>query len=91
MPVLTVEGFYREGKIELAETPDGAREARVLVTFLPAADREENASAEERRAAAQRMFERMERGISFGGEKFNRDESYEERMRELDERRARKR
>jgi hypothetical protein len=29
------EGIYREGKVELLETPDGVQEARVIVTFLP--------------------------------------------------------
>jgi len=32
----TVEGIYRNGKIELAETPMEITEARVIVTFLPA-------------------------------------------------------
>ena len=31
----TVEGIYREGKIELLETPNDMRESRVIVTFLP--------------------------------------------------------
>jgi hypothetical protein len=36
MALLTVEGVYRNGKVELAETPAGVGEAaRVLVTFLP--------------------------------------------------------
>jgi hypothetical protein len=30
-----VEGIYRDGKIELLETPPGVKEARVVVTFLP--------------------------------------------------------
>jgi hypothetical protein len=30
-----VEGIYREGKIELLETPSDVKEARVVVTFLP--------------------------------------------------------
>lgn len=30
----TVEGIYRNGKIELAETPTEITEAHVLVTFL---------------------------------------------------------
>jgi hypothetical protein len=29
----TVEGIYRDGKIELLETPDDVDEARVIVTF----------------------------------------------------------
>ncbi len=30
-----VEGIYRDGKIELLETPPEVKEARVVVTFLP--------------------------------------------------------
>jgi len=30
----TVEGVYKEGHIELSETPEGVQQARVLVTFL---------------------------------------------------------
>lgn len=32
----TVEGIYRDGKIELLQTPASVKAARVLVTFLPA-------------------------------------------------------
>ncbi len=32
----SVEGVYRDGKVELFETPDDLEEARVIVTFLPA-------------------------------------------------------
>jgi hypothetical protein len=31
----SVEGVYRDGKIELLETPHDIEEARVIVTFLP--------------------------------------------------------
>jgi hypothetical protein len=31
----TVQGVYREGKIELLEAPPGVTTARVIVTFLP--------------------------------------------------------
>ena len=31
----TVEGVYRDGKIELLETPPDIKETRVIVTFLP--------------------------------------------------------
>ena len=33
--LLTVEGTYRDGKVELAEMPAGVKQAKVLVTFLP--------------------------------------------------------
>jgi hypothetical protein len=31
----SVEGIYRNGKIELTETPPNTKEGRVIVTFLP--------------------------------------------------------
>lgn len=31
---MTIEGTYRNGEIRLSQTPEGVREARVLVTFL---------------------------------------------------------
>jgi len=34
--LLTVEGIYRDGKVEVVEKPDGVKEAKVLVTFLAA-------------------------------------------------------
>jgi hypothetical protein len=34
----TVEGIYRNGKVELVETPAEVTEARVIVTFLPTTD-----------------------------------------------------
>jgi hypothetical protein len=33
--ILTIEGTYRNGAIELGETPAGIDESRVFVTFLP--------------------------------------------------------
>lgn len=35
----SVEGRYRDGKVELLETPDDIVEARVIVTFLPTTGR----------------------------------------------------
>ena len=29
------EGIYKQGKVELLETPDDVDEARVIVTFIP--------------------------------------------------------
>ena len=34
--IQTVEGIFRDGRVELLETPHDIRESRVLVTFLPA-------------------------------------------------------
>lgn len=33
--IATVEGVYREGRVELNERPDGVGQSRVLVIFLP--------------------------------------------------------
>jgi hypothetical protein len=32
--LLTIEGTFKDGKVELSEAPQGLREAKVLVTFL---------------------------------------------------------
>ena len=31
----TIAGTFRDGRVELSETPKGIAEAKVLVTFLP--------------------------------------------------------
>ena len=87
MSLLAVEGVYQDGKVELSEKPPGVERARVVVTFLPDAVEGEAPERERtRQEAVERMLARMRAGIDFGGEKFNRDEVYEERMRELEER-----
>ena len=32
--LLTMEGIYKDGKVEVTEKPAGVKQARVLVTFL---------------------------------------------------------
>ncbi len=77
MPVLTVEGTYREGKVELAEKPSGVSEARVLVTFLP----EQVTVAPGKEALRQRFLARLQRGVDFGAEPLpTREELYAERV-----------
>ena len=91
MAMVTLEGVYADGKIELDERPKGVTRARVHVTFLPdptVADDEARKLAE-RREAGLRLLATMRAGIDFGGEKFNREEIYDDRMNELDSRRAR--
>jgi hypothetical protein len=41
-----------------------------------------------REAASERLIARMREGIDFGGEKFNREELYEERIRQLGRRQS---
>jgi hypothetical protein len=84
MDILTVDGVYENGRVELKEKPEGVEKARVRVTFLP------DALEDIREAARQRAFARMRTGINFGGMKFDRAQLYEERMQELDARRGRK-
>jgi hypothetical protein len=81
----TVEGVYRNGKVELAEEPAGVQESRVMVTFL---NQNGAAQAQGRRKAGQRLLDDMRAGLDFGGAKFSRNELYDERMSELDERRT---
>jgi hypothetical protein len=45
--IQTVEGVFRNGKIELLETPAEINEARVIVTFLPEQARPPTLTAEE--------------------------------------------
>ena len=66
MSLLTVEGIYKDGKIELPELEGSVGSpARVIVTFLrreaPAAE------AAEREAMKRRAFARMREGIDLGG------------------------
>jgi hypothetical protein len=91
MALLSIEGIYKNGKIELLETPDGVEGARVFVTFLPISEEEQAESKRQRQEARERALTRMESGFDFGGQKFNRAEIYEERMQELEERRNKSR
>jgi hypothetical protein len=85
MGLLTVEGVYHDGKVELQETPpEVPRRARVLVTFLPAAGGEEaidelTAQETARREAAGRLLARLNEGINFGGPPYPRREELYER------------
>ena len=35
MALITIEGVYKNGKVELTESPTGVERAKVMVTFLP--------------------------------------------------------
>ena len=84
MALLAVKGVNEDGKIVLDEQPPGIEHADVVVAFLTD---EEVVDVEARRAAGERLLADMRKGVNFGGEKFNREELYEERLRELEERR----
>ena len=74
MAFLTLEGVYRDGKVEFAEMPPEApAEARVLITFLPANGASQrtrtaaNEANETQEALRQRAFAQMKEGIPLGG------------------------
>lgn len=73
----TVEGIYREGRVELTEKPQGVEEAKVLVTFLP-----DNTAGTDRESLRQRAFARMEAGLPLGGAPYPRREELYDRHKE---------
>jgi hypothetical protein len=100
----TIEGVYRNGKVELSRQPKDAENARVLVTFV----RDEDGAARsrvqvdpatgvsiplppgpERDAAIENLLVAMKRGMHLGGGPYpKREELYDEIFRERDERRG---
>lgn len=52
----TVEGIFRDGRIELREPPPDVEAARVLVTFLPESSESEAASLRSASAANRRVL-----------------------------------
>jgi len=82
MALLTVEGIYKDGRVELTERPEHIHEAaRVLVTFLPPNDGRENTmmgESQDRETLRQQAFARMKEGIHLGGPPYpKREELYD--------------
>ncbi len=69
MVLLTVEGFYKNCKIELTECPSHVDEsARVLVTVLPkSSSPQKTDESQDRETLRQQAFARMKEGIHLGG------------------------
>ena len=92
MALLTVEGVYDDGKIELRELPDDVPpQSRVLVTFLPLADAhgvvgKDHVHETERREATARLLTRLREGIDFGGPPYPKREELYDRAHRYDER-----
>jgi hypothetical protein len=84
MPLLTVEGIYKEGKIELTEPPPHIEAAaRVLVTFLPSGDLIHTSiehEIQDRETLRQQAFAQMKEGIHFGGPPYPRREELYDRF-----------
>ncbi|HEX8201232.1 MAG TPA: hypothetical protein VF590_12155 [Isosphaeraceae bacterium] len=91
MMLQTIEGIYRDGKVELAAQPANVTEARVMVIFLPVElvaveqDKPVQEPEEARRAARQRLLARLEQGISFGGPPYPRREELYDRVYGFDQ------
>ena len=83
MALLTVQGIYRDGKIELAETPSAVPSGSpVLVTFLPASQTAEATanvpSGRARQEAGLRLLALLARGLPLGGPPYpEREELYD--------------
>ena len=78
MGLLTLEGIYKNGKIELCEPACGVEESRVTVTFL---DAEARVSAERREELRKEFIAHLGVGIDFGDMPFpSREEMYAGRL-----------
>lgn len=82
MALVTVEGVFKDGRVELLERPSGVGEAeRVHVTFLgKPSEVEHSAEAENRarREAGERLLALLNEGIPFGGPPYpKREELYD--------------
>jgi hypothetical protein len=86
MSLLTIEGTYKDGNIELTEQPDGlGGETTVLVTFLARHASGASATAgshQGREALRQQAFARMEAGLHLGGSPYPRREDLHDRFDE---------
>jgi hypothetical protein len=84
MPLLTVEGIYRDGKVELTERPSHVDEStRVLVTFLPsdgAGEPLRKDQTEDRETLRQQAFAQMRQGIHLGGRPYASREELHDRF-----------
>jgi hypothetical protein len=84
LPLLTIEGVYKDGKIELSERPKHVDDAaRVLVTFLPPRGSDDAARIDpdqHREALRQQAFARMKEGIHLGGPPYPRREELYDRF-----------
>ena len=82
MSLLTVEGTYKDGRIELTEQPNGiGGESRVLVTFLApvgAAAKPAVEATEDRETLRKQAFAQMKEGFHLGGPPYpKREELYD--------------
>ena len=81
MALLTLEGVYEDGIIELSEKPAGVKKARVVVTFLST---DALTDAGQHEALRGRVLTRLQRGVDFGTESLpTREELYADRFKRV--------
>ena len=86
MPILTIEGVYRDGKVELAERPEGVGEsARVLVVFLPPPAQPGPTPEDLRREAGRRLRSLLSEGLPLGGPPYPSREDLHDRVNRFDQ------
>jgi phosphoribosylformimino-5-aminoimidazole carboxamide ribonucleotide (ProFAR) isomerase len=75
--VRAIEGVYRNGKVELNETPQNISESRVFVLFV--ADKNASETDEQRRKqAVESLIAEMDKGVHLGGGPYlKREELYD--------------
>ncbi len=76
--LMTIEGLYRDGKVELEEAPPVASPTRVIITFL---ERPSASRALPREELQRRAFRRMQEGLDLGGPPYPSREELHERIR----------
>ena len=83
MPWLTLEGTFRNGRVELSEPPTNVEgPIRVLVTFLASRSDESSvgpSQALDREAWRRRAFAQMREGFHLGGPPYPRREELHDR------------
>jgi hypothetical protein len=78
MALLTVEGIYRNGRVELTEIPAGVDQSRVMVVFLNDGGGQGTVAPTEREARRQAALAQMREGIDLGGPPYpKREELYD--------------
>jgi hypothetical protein len=85
MPILTIEGVYRDGQVELTERPEGVGAlARVLVIFLPPPAKPGPTPEDLRREAGGRLLALLGEGLPLGGPPYPSREDLHDRVNLFD-------
>jgi hypothetical protein len=72
----------------MPERPSNISQSKVCVTFIAGAEAMGDEASRRRMEVSERLFASMCQGPNFGGEAFDRAEIYEQRIMDLEARRA---